>query len=359
LTGLATAEATVVAECCFLDVAQGACSIILLGNSQAIVVDCGPRGFTPVRALQHFGVRDIVALVVSHNDADHYGGAAQVVQSFPKQIRQVYFLEDRPARRTPLLALIRREVDSGSLLTQPVRLEAHGASGSVLYRDAQRDVSLHVLFPWMLANIDARERGGANRTSAVLALQCRNRRIVFGGDLPMEGWRQVRQGLGAPLVCDVLAVPHHGGSLDGRRHHAEDYDWLYREAIRCATAVVSVGTNNRWRHPLPLHIDAVRRCGAKVMCTQVTRHCCDDLERLRPGVRSPHVPGAAKPSESRSAAGWSRHVACAGSVLVEISPDVIHVERLDEHQSAVDALCVTGGHPLCRTGTQPHSAIVA
>lgn len=131
MTGHAATDSRIVAECCFLDVGQGTCSVILLGDNQAIIVDCGPRGFTPVRALQHFGVREIVALIVSHNDADHYGGTAQLIQSFPKQIRHIYFLEDRPARKTPLLPLIRHELEAGNLLNQPIRLEAKSSSGSV------------------------------------------------------------------------------------------------------------------------------------------------------------------------------------------------------------------------------------
>lgn len=349
MTGHAPTESEIVAECCFLDVGQGACSIILLGQNQAIVLDCGPRGFTPVRALQHFGVREIVALIVSHNDADHYGGAAQIVQTFPKQIRQIYFLEDRPIRKTPLLPLVRRELDAGNLLNQPIRLEAQSSAGSLLYQQAEKQLSLHILFPWMLANIDAREMGGRNRTSAVLALQCGKRRIVFGGDLLLDGWQQIRAGLGAPLTCDLFAVPHHGGALVSGQQSDEQHRWLYRDAVRCDTAFVSVGTNNQWRHPLPVHMDAIRDSGARIMCTQITRQCCDDLEQLRPGIRAPQLPGASMPMASRTASGRSRHVACAGSVLVEIGPDSIRIDRLDEHQSAVNVLSAApAGHPLCR-----------
>lgn len=349
MTGRNPPKPRIVAECCFVDVGQGTCSIILLGRNRAIVIDCGPPGILPVRCLRHFGVDEIVALVVSHNDADHYGGAAQLIQSFPRQIQQVYLLEDRPARRTPLFPVIRHEHEAGNLRTLPIRLEATSHRGLAIYKDRGASLSLHVLFPWMLANIDARERGGRNRTSAVLALECGRRRIVFGGDLLYDGWRQLHAVLQAPIACDVLAVPHHGGVLtaaDQVQRHA----WVYREAVRCETAIVSVGSNSAARHPLPAHIAAIRESGAAVLCTQITPHCCDDLERLRPGVLAPTLPGASRPFELHAPTSLrSRHVACAGSILVHIGPDVVRIDRVEEHAAAVGQLASTGGsHPLCR-----------
>ena len=345
MTGRVSSRPSIAAECCFVDVGQGTCSIILLGGNRAIVIDCGPRGFTPVRCLQHFGVQEIVALVVSHNDADHYGGAAQIVQSFPRQIRDVYFLEDRPARRTPLLPIVRYELATGNLRNQPIRLEAE----KCIYRDTSKSLSLHVMFPWMLANIDARETGGGNKTSAVLALQCGKRRIVFGGDLQHDGWRQLRAALKAAVPCDVLAAPHHGGALSDA-DQVNRHSWIYGEAVRCKTAIVSAGSNNQWQHPLAAHIAAIRNSGAAVLCTQITPHCCDDLERLRPGVVTPTLPGASSSHESyASTSGRSRHVACAGSILVEIGPESVLIDRLEEHRAAVDRLTVANdGHPLCR-----------
>jgi beta-lactamase superfamily II metal-dependent hydrolase len=353
LTGRGPTKPEIVAECCFLDVGQGTCNVILLGSNRAIIIDCGPVGFTPVRCLQHFGVREIVALVVSHNDADHYGGATQLIQSFPKQIRQVYFLEDRPARKTPLMTIIRREHDAGNLSSQPIRLEADSDKGKVIFDDPGASLSLHVLFPWMLANIDARERGGRNKTSAVLALQCGKRRIVFGGDLQYEGWHQLRTALNAAVRCDVLAAPHHGGLLSDS-DQSGCHSWVYREAVKCKTGIVSVGSNNRWRHPLATHVRASRESGANVLCTQITPRCCDALERLRPGVVVPTLPGASSPSERFAyGSGRSRHVACAGSILVEIGPESVRIDRLEEHRAAVERLAATqDGHPLCCASTQ-------
>ncbi len=337
------------AECLFLDVAQGTCNIVLLGNSRAIVIDCGPKGIMPVHALKYFGVSEIVALIVSHNDSDHYGGAAQIIQSFPKQIHQIYFLEDRLTRRTQLLTNIRHELKTGNLLSQPIRLEADSQKGKIIFTDPERAINLQVLFPWMLANIDAREAGGKNRTSAVLALNCGAHRIVFGGDLDYEGWRQVHNEWGKPIVCDALAVSHHGGALTNSNEQ-QRLAWIYRNAIRCDTAIVSVGSVNQFNHPRPAHIRALKQSGANVLCTQITTQCCENLEPIRPGVIQPALPGKSTPHESLTVgAGRSRDVACAGSVAIELGPGAINVRRLADHQAAVDHMATSeDGQPLCR-----------
>lgn len=112
------------AECWFLDVGQGTCNVILLGGGRAIVIDSGPQGaYVPLRLLKRH-VHTLEALVISHNDADHDGGTARILQAYPKAIRQIYFLADRPVKYMRTLALIEAEGKRGNLLSEPKRLEA-------------------------------------------------------------------------------------------------------------------------------------------------------------------------------------------------------------------------------------------
>ena len=352
MTGPPARSQSIKAECCFVDVGQGSCAIILLGNSKAIVIDAGPRGTTPVRYLHQHGVDEIVKLIISHNDADHVGGTLELLQAYAKRIRDVYFLEDRPTRSNVLLSVIQRQLETGNLKNQPQRLEAPSAKGGQLFSDDISGLSLHVLFPWMLANINGRERGGKNKTSAVLALVCGSRKIIFGGDAEYDQWKQLSEQIGGPIQCDILSVPHHGGLLstdrngDNRRDH---HRWVYDNAVKCATAVVSVGSASQYDHPRPEHMEAIIDSGASIICTQVTLKCHDDLESLRPGVIDPTIPGASERGPSfTSAARRSRNVACAGSIAVEIGPATGHIKRMNEHRAARIRLSgCSGWHPLC------------
>ena len=338
-------DPTIAAECYFLDVGQGTCNIILLGERRAIVIDGGPcRAFSPLKILKDCRVEYLDALVVSHNDDDHCGGAETLLGEYPRQIGQIYFLEDRVGRLNNFLARVRQEEECGNLLQRPRRLEAP----RVIYEDYQRRLTLEVMFPEMLDNIDAREREEPNETSGVLVLQCGTRRVVFAGDVEYEQWRALSGDGKYPIVCDVLAAPHHGGGLSAR-DQARRHEWVYQRALRCKYGVVSVGSVNQPGHPKRVHIESLRKSGAVVLCTQITEQCCDDLERLRPGVIPPRVPGRSKPNKDVSGSGRSRHVACAGTVLVEIGPELVNVKRVTDHQRAVDDLQTTDtGHPLCR-----------
>ena len=359
MTEAVLSKSRAVAECCFVDVGQGTCNVVLLGDNRAIVIDCGPRGFTPIRLLEHYGVTTIAALVVSHNDQDHCGGAGQILEKYPKAIRKIFFLDDRPARENRFLAMVRREKQAGNLLNEPMRLEA--SYSCVIHDEPDKKLSLHVLFPPMLANIAAREAKRPNETSGLLALQCGKRRVVFAGDLGYFQWQEVVKSSGVPLGCDVLAVPHHGGALS-KSDHSSRQAWLYNNGMKCDVGVISVGTWNRDHHPRPDHVAALRRSGTTVLCTQITQHCCgeDELETLRPGVIAPTLPGESRPTLTcTSSARRSKHVGCAGTVIVEIGPDHVLVQRLNEHQAAVRRLAQQPyGHPLCclpsdRTGAPP------
>jgi competence protein ComEC len=341
---------TIHAECCFADVGQGTCNIILLGANRAIVIDCGRRGITPVRLLRHFRVRELVALIVSHNDNDHCGGALDIIVAYPRAIRQVLFLEDRPARENRFYGVIKSEVECGNI-PQPQRLEASSPSGSCLWQEPERSLSLHVLFPWFGANIAANEAGGRNETSALMALNCGRRRVVFPGDLQLSGWRALRQQQGAPVRCNVLAAPHHCGDLARGQEVSGVHTWIYTQAVRCDTAIVSVGSSNPHGHPAPEHLRAILQTGASVLCTQITPRCHEDLEAVRAAILARALPGSSSNQKrTATASGRSRDVGCAGTVMVEIGPETVNVQRLPEHRAAMMELVTTPGwHPLCRS----------
>ncbi len=347
-----------VAECHFLDVGQGTGNVILLGARRGIVIDCGVSGRVPLLLLRRY-VDRIVALIVSHNDKDHHGGASDIIAAYPNAIDRVYFLQDRPVEQISLYGVVKRAMEEKSLSANPMRLERDDEP-RVLFSEPANDLSLELLFPAFKDNLDAQIANRPNETSAVVVLCCGKRKIVFPGDSSIGDWRRVRSRLGGPISADVLSVPHHGGNVAGRRQNNEstvkysarvqqDLKWLYSEGVRCKFAVISVGTINGYGHPKANTISALRSSGAHVLCTQITRQCHDDLEQLRPGVRRAEYPSQSRGSRDLTIGGKSRNVACAGTVISEIGTETVIIHRFDEHQHGVNGLFTrTGGHPLCR-----------
>lgn len=358
----------VVAECYFLDVGQGACQVINLGDGSAIVIDCGPSYQVLGDLLERrLGIKRIEALVLSHNHSDHTGGLPGLVRQYRKSIDRIYLLQDQPAKQMQgnrQFSFLRDEFENGNV-PAPIPLIRHGENCWLFPGSNSADsVRLELLFPTFFDNIDGQAAGNQNYTCGVMLLQCGRKRVLFPGDAEIDAWRSInRTRNGHPVECDVMAVPHHGGQIVRYRTNDETYeelheaitadlDWLYTEAIKSETAIISVGTSNSYpdQHPLPPQIDAVKKSGACVMCTQITSRCSDDLERLRPGVLDP----AATPCQSRrttttTSTGRSTDIACAGTILVQIGPDEIRVERHSDHTAAIDSkLTTSADHPLCR-----------
>jgi beta-lactamase superfamily II metal-dependent hydrolase len=358
---------SVAAECYFLDVGQGASAAIDLGDGSAIVIDCGASSKSLQELLRiRLGISRIAVLVLTHNHFDHIGGTPNIVSEYRRMIDRVCLLQDRRAADMESQRVI-------SFLAQEQRLNNIPDPTPLIRSDCTRTlyplngkvaaggVSLEILFPSFFQNIHGQSSGNPNETSSVLLLRCGNRSILFSGDAELDAWKSINKERSRPIECDVITVPHHGGHLaphadvgeDGPALHQavlSDLNWLYRECIHCKYAIVSVGTSNSYPHPIPEHVEAICGAGYDVICTQITRRCHDDLESLRPGVLLPlKHPGHSQPTKTVTAKNESRNVACAGTVLVQIGPDLLNVERFSEFRSAVDTkISPPAGHPHCR-----------
>ena len=77
---------------------------------RGIVIDCGVSGRVPLLLLRRY-VDQIVALIVSHNDKDHHGGASDIIAAYPNAIDHVYFLQDRPVEQISLYGVVKRAME--------------------------------------------------------------------------------------------------------------------------------------------------------------------------------------------------------------------------------------------------------
>lgn len=337
-------------EIFFLDVAQGTCQVILLGDRRAIVIDCGaPTDRFLVQFLSRMGIEYLDCLIVSHSHDDHVGGAVTVLGEYQDRIDKICFVQDDLFLTSAFWHRISELLRDGTLTKDQLhRLEVTPGPQPV-WSDGLTGARLRTFSPSAAENLVAQAAKTPNPTSAILFLDVKNGRVIFAADSEVAQWREVNRRSGRKWNCDVLAVPHHAG------HAAttpEDLAWLFDEAIAPKVAIVSVGTSNTFGHPRPDVVQAMTSRGIKVMCTQITGQCTQNLEIIRPGVLRPVVhPGrsSARRDLTTSANRNSRNVACAGSVRAVVGDSGIAVDRLDEHQAAVDKLAGEAhGCPLCR-----------
>ena len=339
-----------ICECWFLDVGQGASNVIYLGDGRAIVIDCGPLGSSQTIQFLNQNVHTIEALIISHNDSDHDSNISEILGAYRKRIKRIFFLKDRPAKKIKIykaVGLFRSENKEDFPAPEYIEASKKIPLGN--------DIVLEALYPNIMDTLDAEGSGTRrpNRTSGILKLKCGSRNIVFSSDATIEAWESLASEIQSdkPLKCDIMTIPHHGGSISKNKDSEENCQKkLYSEIIKPDYGIISVGTINRCGHPCIEAIMALKESGVKVLCTQMTHQCSEDLESIRDLRQSIQRPAQSKRKVFKTRAGGkSKHVACYGTVVVQINTDEVKISNLDRYERDMGKFAnVREFRPLCQ-----------
>ena len=332
-----------------VDVGQGTCNVLVLRNRRAVVIDCGPRARELLTLLKRCCVEWIERLIISHNDSDHSGGAAALLDAYRSRIGEIWFVQDSRLLTTPFWEKLDEELEHGYLKTdQLVRLEVdRDNQPRRIFEDSAESLTLKVFAPTHVSVLRSHKKKAPNSSSGIVVMKRDSRCIVFSGDAGAAEWKGVYEARESKLVCDLLSVPHHGGKAG----KGDDLAWMYQEAVSPRYAVISVGTANGHHHPRKDVVCSLVSAGASVMCTQITERCCHNLEAFRREGEGKLEAGRSLFQRTASGTGRSQHVACAGTVLVSFRGNRLIIQGLGYHRSRVDLLSSDSalrGHPLCR-----------
>lgn len=220
-------------ELVVVDVGQGL-AVLVRTARHALLFDAGPaveEGFDAgeravVPALRALGTPRLDAMVVSHADNDHAGGAAAVRHSVPV--------------RTVL-------APPGS----PLQAHAPCVAGASWTWDGVRFRFLHPgpHFPYL-----------GNEASCVLKVDTPHGGVLLPGDIGAIVERGLVHRDAAALRAEVVVLPHHGS--------AGSSDPAFVAATAPRLALNSSGAGNRFGHPRAAVVERWRRAGAEVLDTQ-------------------------------------------------------------------------------------------
>ena len=213
-----------------IDIGQGDAILITTPSGRNILIDSGPNDRRDsgkdiiVPFLRHSGILTLDALVVTHADADHFGGVLGIVGSFP--VKELWVSEC--ARLEPKAAWIK---------TMAVALER-----GIPLRDISRG------FTWSDNSMEIRALhpvsvgtcGETNEESITFRVKGLGHSAVLTGDLTVEGERKILKS-GMFLKSDVLKLGHHGSKTSSSRN--------FLTAVGPKLALVSSGRKNRFHHP--------------------------------------------------------------------------------------------------------------
>jgi competence protein ComEC len=214
----------------FFSVGNGDAALISTASGRNVLVDAGPSygdasaAGRILRALAERKIARLDAIILTHDDNDHIGGAAEIILTMP--VERV-FVHPRSERTIPPeleLALSARGVPLSTL-----------SAGQILRVDSA--AAFTVLSPDSLLMTSAATE---NEQSLVLRFDCQGSSLLLTGDADslvearLAAW-------GSLLDADLLKVSHHGSRT------ATTSDFLSRSSPECA--VVSVGRRSRYGHP--------------------------------------------------------------------------------------------------------------
>jgi competence protein ComEC len=219
-------------ELTMLDVGQGL-AVVVRTQAHVLVYDAGPAfpsgrdagELAVLPYLRHRGVRHLDALVISHGDLDHRGGANSVLAGVPAA-----------------------HVLAGPSVGLLSRSHAPCRRGQRWNWDG---VEFELLHPVHSA------RASDNDSSCVLLVRSGAGSVLLAGDVEAIAESEIVDGGLSPMT--VVVVPHHGSRTSSSAR--------FVAAARPALALVSAGYRNRWGLPRHDVVERWRVAGARVFTT--------------------------------------------------------------------------------------------
>ena len=220
----------------FLDIGQGDATL-LQSRGESLLVDAGPDAGPVLERLRDAGVERLGALLVTHAQADHLGGADHVIE----EVEVGLLIDGR----------------DGVVERQGTEMERAARARGVPSRRPQAgdvirvgDLSVRVLSP------AGRPAPGAdpNLRSVVLRVDGPGLSVLLGADAESEALGPL-----APGPVDVLKVSHHGSDDPGLA--------ALLEALQPTLAVIPVGSANTFGHPASTTLGALSAAGVQTLRT--------------------------------------------------------------------------------------------
>lgn len=219
----------------FLDVGQGDCCLITTPNHKTILVDSGGSinedefdvgKRTVLPYLLTHKIRTIDVVFISHFDADHCNGVKALIENI--WVKKIIITKQKETSKEYLeiLKLIKKKNIEVQIVKQ----------GDVIKPD--KGVIFKILYPNISTNLN-----GLNNNSMVLKLQYKKFSVLFTGDIEKEAEQDIVNVYKENLKSTVLKVGHHGSKSSTTQE--------LLNMVKPKIALIGVGENNKFRHPVP------------------------------------------------------------------------------------------------------------
>ena len=234
----------------FLDVGQGDATLVWPAGASPIVVDAGGAPGTSfdvgrrvtLPASWAFGVRRLGALVLTHGDPDHIGGAPALVRA----LRPAAVWDGIPVPRHEPLQRLRATASAYGVQWLERR------AGETVIAGAARISVLNPTAP------DWERQKVRNDDSVVLDVRVGDVSFLLTGDITRAVERDVMARF-EPSPVTIVKAPHHGSAGSSSQG--------FVDALRPAAVIFSAGRRNPFGHPAPAAVARYRAAGTRIFNT--------------------------------------------------------------------------------------------
>ncbi len=220
----------------FLNIGQGDAILIESGSNQ-VIIDGGRNEELLLERLGEFMPfwdRTIEAIVITHPDADHFGGLTGVLKNYRVENIIKTNAESHSRAWKSLQDIIAKEKANEIKAIFGLKIKFPNLA------------KIETLFPFQEV---LQYSKNTNETSVVMKLIYGKNSFLFTGDLPSNKEDELLRA-GIDVKSEVLKVGHHGSRF------STDENFL--EAVSPKDAVISVGKNN-YGHPTKEVLDKLKR----------------------------------------------------------------------------------------------------
>ena len=224
----------------YIDVGQGD-AILIESAGQYMLIDTGNWDATKklFSVLEEYGVTELSALVLTHNDADHIGNADDLIYQYP--VKRLYMTYEQ------------KDTNSYKNLVSAIKGKEGGANLEVSFPFIGDKIPLGNVVLDVLGPVKGKKYDDSNSYSIILKLVNGNDSFLFTGDATGEEVEDAAS-VGADFGAEVLKLAHHGSANCGCNSE------IFLNTVDATTFVVSCGLKNDFGHP---HVETMNYARTK------------------------------------------------------------------------------------------------
>lgn len=239
----------------FLDVGQGDAAFVSLPSGTNILIDAG-RG-APVNAgyrivapfLFTQGVYSIDAMILTHPDSDHIGGAYAIMENFPIALLMKSHHFEKTSEGAALISFAKEK----NIVVRDV------SRGTLIYADGAR---IDILNPDSMYEFKS-----DNDNSIVVRISYGEIDMLFTGDAEKKAVEKILAG-GENIESEIIKIGHHGS--------ASSTGDEFLTNVNPKAAVISVGEKNIYGHPSVKTLDMLK--SKNIRCFRTDRNGAVNIE---------------------------------------------------------------------------------